>query len=65
MSPPPRPSAPAQVRQQLYAKDKFAEILAQMEAGLPKDEAGKPRHLNTYGKNIQEHIYDAPLIELP
>jgi len=33
-------AALARVRQQLYAEDKFTEILAQMEAFLPKDEAG-------------------------
>ena len=41
-SPPPRPSAPAWVAelQQLYAEGKHAEILAQVDACLPKDEAG-------------------------
>ncbi len=40
LSPPPRPSAPAAGRQQLYADGKFAELLAQVNACLPKDEAG-------------------------
>ena len=33
-------AAPARVRQQLYAESKFTEILAQVDACLPKDEAG-------------------------
>jgi len=37
---PPRPSALAQARQQHYADGKHAEILADIEACLPKDEAG-------------------------
>jgi hypothetical protein len=37
---PPRPSAPARPRQQLYADGKHAKILAQVNSCLPKDEAG-------------------------
>ncbi|MFZ2470657.1 MAG: hypothetical protein WAW52_01820 [Methanothrix sp.] len=40
MSPPPHLSSPARPRQQLYAEDKFADILAAVDACLPKDEAG-------------------------
>ncbi|MCK9442159.1 MAG: hypothetical protein M0Q13_12150 [Methanothrix sp.] len=32
--------APAAARQQLYAEGKFTEILTQVDACLPKDEAG-------------------------
>ena len=35
-----RPSAPARASQQLYADGKHAEILAAVEACLPKDDAG-------------------------
>jgi len=40
LPPPSCPSAPAPARQQLYAESKFTEILAQVDACLPKDEDG-------------------------
>jgi hypothetical protein len=36
----PRPSAPASAREQLFAEGKFTEILAQVDACLPKDGEG-------------------------
>ncbi|MFA6373837.1 MAG: hypothetical protein WCW68_14545 [Methanothrix sp.] len=40
LPPPPRPSAPAQARQQLYANGKFTEITGLPGKCLPKDEIG-------------------------